>query len=370
MEVQSQNKNLRGMTSPGTDGKRRRTAGQKEATNSLVKAGEQAGDTDAAFMNDCFKSSPALATYLKSMWENVSLKMALARHLGGKNLSTNKVGEKFSEGVFNVGHLPKPFVWELVFAAIEAQNGAASVDGQGWVMSDSHAFSTLQYALQANRKTRLHYDATYFPEFEGSMKLVLVEHMRLAGNLLEGMTPEHTNDWGFFRNPNPLQPRKVTSPFFPDLEVTVPIADEVWDENDDWAIVDNFTHDARLYSKQADTGVGLVHLFFKRHGVRLPPLGATPLSHPSAADGLRGESEPPGESLKTGPAAGALIAAQGKTKAKAKALAPSRPKKQKPAEEGGSPPAPATPVPARSPVSPPAGAAAAVGEGEDEETES
>ena len=177
--------------------KKRRIAGDAEAANALVKAGDSAASGDAAFMASVFESNPALAGYIRSMWEKGTLKVALARYLGSMS-GVCRLGEKLPEKALTVGSLPRPFVWTLTWKAIEQCNGPDSVNAKGWVMSDEHAHRTITYALQSHKKQPLVYDAIVHPEYEGSLMLVLLEHMRVKGNVLRGMTPDNAAKWGYF----------------------------------------------------------------------------------------------------------------------------------------------------------------------------
>jgi hypothetical protein len=312
-----------------TPQKKRRVAGDAEAVHALVKAGESAASGDAVYMQEVFEQTPALAGYIRSLWEKGTLKSALAKYLGVMGApSENKLGEKLSQKALTVGSLPRTFIWKLAFRAIEQCSGKDAVTDKGWVMSDAHAHNTVMFALQTTRRQPLSFDATYFPEYEGSMALVLLKHIEVKGNLLRTMTPENANLFGYFCI-HADGPSKVMCCFWPGIAADTPLSPVLIDTYDDWAIFDNMTHAARLCSRKADFGVGLANLFEKQFEMTLPTL-EDQISHPRAADSLKDEREPGDEALKIGPAAKAAAKAKAGPKASGKSLAPSRPKKKKP----------------------------------------
>ena len=307
--------------------KKRRVAGDAEAVDALVKAGSAAASGDSQYMQTVFQDTPALAGYIRSLWEKGTLKLALAKYLGTAASGENKLGEKLPQRALTIRSLPRALVWKVTFKAIEQCCGEDSVKDKGWVMSDGHAHNTLIFALQTTRRQPLPFDTVYFPEYEGAMSLVLLKRIEVKGNLLRAMTPENAEEFGYFAI-SADGPRKVTCSFFPGLEAETPLSCALVNSYDDWAIKDNLSHDAKLVSRKADFGVGLAILFEKQFQRTLPPLD-DPISHPDAADSLKNETEPAGETLKPGPAAKAAAKAKSGPKAKAKSLAPSRPKKNK-----------------------------------------
>ena len=309
--------------------KKRRVAGDAQAVHALVKAGESAANGDALYMQEVFEQTPALAGYIRSLWEKGTLKLALAKYLGAAGAaSENQLGEKLPLKAQTVGTLPRSFVWKLAFRMIEQCNGGDAVKEKGWVMSDAHAHNALTFALQTTKRQPLSFDAMYFPEYEGSMALVLLKHIEVKGNLLRTMTPENANVFGYFCI-HADGPSKIMCCFWPGMAADTPLSPALIDTYDDWAIIDNMSHAAKLFSRKADFGVGLANLFEKQFQRTLPTL-EDQISHPRAADSLKDEREPGVEALKIGPAAKAAAKAKAGPKSSGKSLAPSRPKKNKP----------------------------------------
>ena len=110
-----------------TPQKKRRVAGDAEAVDALVKAGSAAASGDSQYMQTVFQDTPALAGYIRSLWEKGTLKLALAKYLGTAASGENKLGEKLPQRALTIGSLPRALVWKVTFKAIEQCCGEDSV---------------------------------------------------------------------------------------------------------------------------------------------------------------------------------------------------------------------------------------------------